>query len=907
MLEQLVQLRQLLADRFDEGELRTLCFDLGVDYEDLPAEGRSNKARELAAYLDRHDRIPDLLEVGQRLRPEINWRQIYLNDQMDDLRARRDQADQARRDLRARQRVVNLRPLDVGDTFKDRVRETQELCQYLTQGSVRMVSIVGRGGMGKTALVSRVLADLERGALSLPGEKELAVEGILYLSARSTGLSLERIYTDVGRMLGEPAASRLAARWASGDTPLVAKVEYLLEMMQSGLYIILLDNLEDLLAQDGSIAEEGLRLFVERCLTQPGGARLIATSREEVRLAETALRGARRISLREGLPEDEAIALLRDLDSQGTLGLRDAPEGELRRAAQLTRGIPRALEILAGILSEDPAASLSRLLADENLFGEQVVEELVASGYRRLGENERRVVEAMAVLERPVEETVVAFLLHSWYPGLDVRGGLRRLASSYFVSANRVTGEYSLHPLDRDYAYRHLPEGQEPGAYHRRNLELRAAEFYASLRKPESEWKAIDDLAPQLAEFEHRIRAGDYDNACRMLGPIDFQYMWLWGHYARLAKMRESLVGRLTDPALQAENLGELGRMYDSLGRSGQALNLFQNALVIARQLGDLRRESIELFHLGLAYRHLGQIERAIEFFEQSQVSARARGSLRGEARCLSNLGVIYATLGQFGRALEFQQQALPITRSTQDQREEAFCLEHHGEAHYALGDLQTAREFYLQALQVIRAINYRNGEARIHANLGDVYLATGDVPQALEVYNTALPISREMGYLRGESRQLLGLGRTWLAAGELDQARQCCEKAMALPAPAGYLASLVLASVLLRQRDPAAGEAFAQAAVRCQAALDKTSHLYEACYALATALVGQVVCDPRWADTSQRAELLAPALTEYRKALEITSAPGVVADALRDLELIQAAGVSGLEPVFDLLKSALK
>ena len=63
-----------------------------------------------------------------------------------------------------------------------------ELCQYLTQGSVRMVSIVGRGGMGKTALVSRVLADLERGALSLPGEKELAVEGILYLSLFSTVL-----------------------------------------------------------------------------------------------------------------------------------------------------------------------------------------------------------------------------------------------------------------------------------------------------------------------------------------------------------------------------------------------------------------------------------------------------------------------------------------------------------------------------------------------------------------------------------------------------------------------------------------------------------------------------------------------------------------------------------------------
>ena len=44
--------------------------------------------------------------------------------------------------------------------------------------------------------------------------------------------------------------------------------------------------------------------------------------------------------------------------------------------------------------------------------------------------------------------------------------------------------------------------------------------------------------------------------------------------------------------------------------------------------------------------------------------------------------------------------------------------------------------------------------------------------------------------------------------------------------------------------------------------------------------------------------------LTEYRRALETCDAPGVVADALRDLELIQAAGIEGLEPVFELLRT---
>jgi hypothetical protein len=67
------RLRQVLAERFDEGELRTLCFDLGIEYDDLPGEGRAGRARELVAYLERRDRIPYLMELGRRVRPDVLW------------------------------------------------------------------------------------------------------------------------------------------------------------------------------------------------------------------------------------------------------------------------------------------------------------------------------------------------------------------------------------------------------------------------------------------------------------------------------------------------------------------------------------------------------------------------------------------------------------------------------------------------------------------------------------------------------------------------------------------------------------------------------------------------------------------------------------------------------------------
>jgi hypothetical protein len=69
----LTRLREILDTRFNREELRTLCFDLGLDYDDLPGEGRAAKARELVACMHQLDRIPDLVHVGARLRSDVVW------------------------------------------------------------------------------------------------------------------------------------------------------------------------------------------------------------------------------------------------------------------------------------------------------------------------------------------------------------------------------------------------------------------------------------------------------------------------------------------------------------------------------------------------------------------------------------------------------------------------------------------------------------------------------------------------------------------------------------------------------------------------------------------------------------------------------------------------------------------
>jgi hypothetical protein len=73
LLEQTRQVRQTIIEHFDEEELRSLSFDIGIDYEGLPGQGKNGKARELVAHCVRHKLWRELIEVCQRLRPELEW------------------------------------------------------------------------------------------------------------------------------------------------------------------------------------------------------------------------------------------------------------------------------------------------------------------------------------------------------------------------------------------------------------------------------------------------------------------------------------------------------------------------------------------------------------------------------------------------------------------------------------------------------------------------------------------------------------------------------------------------------------------------------------------------------------------------------------------------------------------
>lgn len=62
-------IRDFILDHFNANELRTLCFDLDIDYDAIEGQALDDKARELVLHFSRHDRLGELVAYCKAARP----------------------------------------------------------------------------------------------------------------------------------------------------------------------------------------------------------------------------------------------------------------------------------------------------------------------------------------------------------------------------------------------------------------------------------------------------------------------------------------------------------------------------------------------------------------------------------------------------------------------------------------------------------------------------------------------------------------------------------------------------------------------------------------------------------------------------------------------------------------------
>ena len=463
-----------LRDHFDwlkspEGVLQELRFRLADAERELPRareEGERERIKQemeqLRAQIAEQERVvadPVAAAAATRVRIETG-----IEGQ------RQPERPQPR--VVARAKYVNPPPMTAPTYFQDRHVETELLATFLRAEDTRMVTVVGRGGVGKTAMVCRLLKGVETGRL--PDELgntlgELAVDGIVYLRTPSAHpVSWANLFTDLCRLLPEQTAEPLLQRYRDPHETPTGLMLALLEAFPTGRSVVLLDNFEDLLdPATGAVTEGALDEALRAVLSAPAhGVKVVITTRiapQPLLLHQPGVQ--RRIDLDEGLPSPYAEDLLRARDPDGKLGLKTAPDPQLSLARERTRGYPRALEALAGILSADRNTTLAELLDQTSGLPENVVEALVGEAFLRLDPLAQQIMQALAIFPVPVPAVAIDYLLQPYQPAINAAPVLARLVNMQFV--RRDAGHYYLHQVDRDYALGRIPDGRAHRPRHR--------------------------------------------------------------------------------------------------------------------------------------------------------------------------------------------------------------------------------------------------------------------------------------------------------------------------------------------------------------------------------------------------------------------------------------------------------
>jgi len=412
----------------------------------------------------------------------------------------------------------------------------------------------------------------------------------------------------------------------------------------------------------------------------------------------------------------------------------------------------------------------------------------------------------------PVAAVAVDYLLQPYEPAVNAAPTLARLVNMQFV--RRDAGRYYLHQVDRDYALGLIPIGQpgdgntHPPPFTRHVLRCRGADYFTQIRTPRDEWKTLDDLAPQLAEFELRYQNETYDAAAQVLFGIDFKYLMHWGHYRYVADLHGRLQGHLTNPFTIFGSKNNLAEAHRVLGEFPKAITLLEQALAASRKTGDQANESVHLGNLGNCYYESGQISRAIELYEQALAVARQVGDRQGEAAYLGNLGNRYSDLGLVPRAIELCEQALAINREIGYRYGEGSKLDSLGKFYAQLGEWQQAIEYSRQSIEVADAIGSAQYQAMARHNLAETHLFAGDLSASQEVIETA----RNYRYPAAQSGIALVSGIARLRQGAA----------------------------------PAAAQAFRDAIARAEQQLEQTPTDYDALDTKAVALAGLTLTGPK-------------------------------------------------------------
>ena len=785
--------------------------------------------------------------------------------------------------------VVGPMPGAVARHFKDRTEELQTLRMKLEDEDVKLILITGRGGIGKTSIIVKLLRDLEG-----KFRKRKVRDRIVYIPLNQREYrSLPKMVELICRTLDPKSAQELWERWNRGDS-LEERLEFLFHhIFGKRRYIIVLDSLENLLDEENHIGDEfsELRAFLERCLEYDHQAKVIAASRYSL-IFSPYLEGhiggrIEELNLREGLPEDEAIALLRELDHDGRLGIRDAPDELLLQVVRRSCGIPRTLEMIVGTLRQRRTMRIYDLMEDEEAFS-RLIESPARQLYESLSRDERLVMQTLAVYGRAVPASAVRHVLKD----LPVNDLLDSLVRNYAITFS--SGLFSLHPLDRSYVYQVIPD--EGDVYTRSALHRSAGRFYVNLSERIRGDRPLDSasLWERSVKFswmeafgqaiEHISVAEAWEDLIRAHQPVCAFYMLRMDlgdrdECERICRIMLDASESASITSEKAEWLHNWAVLNHNLGNYEHARQICLRGLEVAAQDEMLRASMFQ--RLGMIARDKGDHDEARRWYRESErVSPQAYAMKIRYAELLEKEGYLDEAVELLKKGLDSSLMRLISSgyRMARVLRKKGMYSE--------------AREICEESLMAAKKLAHRRFLFKTLVELGRIMMIGGRYEEAWEVLDESrrIPV-----YPRDRVEMLCALGDLGYLLGRQDEAVRWYSNALSLNLPfTSYSCAVKLGALCLEMGDDGDGRTYLERGVRlCNGLLSRTPRLYDVLYQLALAqlCLGEVE----------------ESLATYRGAMGICDAKGVIEEKVRYLYLLKNRRIDEVGEIIVLLESKLK
>ncbi|MEA2499348.1 MAG: hypothetical protein QOH26_1753 [Actinomycetota bacterium] len=547
--------------------------------------------------------------------------------------------------------------------------ELAEIAAVLRKDEVRLLTLVGTGGTGKTRLALQVVADLLD---DFPGGG--------FLVALAPIKDPNHVIPEIGQALG------------LGGTDLETIARYL----EQKRLLLLLDNFEQVVDAAGQVAS---------LLAAAPGLKVLATSRTPLQLS------AERLFPVPTMSENEARALFveRALSVKPDFSLTDKESSMLGEICDRLDRLPLALELAAArVALVSPAEMLDRL-------GDRL--KLLSGGRRDLPERQRSLRAAIEwshdLLGDEEQQLFARFAVFSGGCTLDSAESvcdtdLEHLALLVDYNLVRRQDERMMMlETVREYATERLADADEADEVrdrHANHYLALAEDLYPTRWEREVEYsdrleRENDNLRAALSWFSAR----DIAKFVRLAGSLG----WFWHVRSHMSEGREWLADAL---ARYAEGDAHRGRALLGAGEIAawqgdldNASRYLGEALTLWRELGDRQEEALVLHELGWAHFFAGGASRSM--MEESLELQRQLGNPALINRAQVGLTQVLVSLHEVEAVEPLANESLAIARAQGDIRSEHFSIHFLADCALIKGECELAEERYVEALRAAQRL----------------------------------------------------------------------------------------------------------------------------------------------------------------------------------------------------------